>query len=117
MIFARNGTAITFLFGPVLDDAGQIYTSALAYTDLKIVKNGSSGSANASATLTHDHYGYFLCALTVSDVSEVGITEVSLNKSGLTAPAKVLNVLPADRYDWLVNGIGTIEVTAVGSRY
>ncbi len=99
MIYAKNGTAITVAFGPVLNADGTVYTGTLAYTDFRIWKNGTAGALNGSATATHDNQGVFALALTASDISAVGDISVALNKATLAAPVLNLEVLAANFYD------------------
>ncbi len=102
MIYAKNGTAITVSFGPVLDSTGAEYTSAVV-GDVKICKNnGTPAALNASATLTHKEVGMYELVLTTSDISAVGQATLQLSKTTYVAPPVNLVVLPATVYDALI---------------
>lgn len=110
---AKLSTAITVVFGPVLDTAGAPYTGAIAYTDAKIFKNGTDGALNGSATFTHKYQGFYALALTTSDISAVGTATVTLNLANYSAPAVRLTVLPANVYDSLVAGSDALDVSLI----
>ncbi len=106
---ARNGTAITILFGPVLDSAGAEYTSA-AVSDVKISKNnGTPAALNGSATLTHKEVGIYELMLTTSDISAVGQATLTLSKTTYVAPPVSLIIRPATVYDALIANATTVS--------
>lgn len=108
MIPAKLSTAITIVFGPILDADGAEYTSAVV-GDVKICKNnGTPAALNGSATLTHTTAGQYALALTASDISAVGIATIVLDKSTYVAKPVELTVYPAAIYDALIAGTANI---------
>ena len=112
MIILRQSTARTILVGPILDASGVAKTDDVVGS-IKITKNGTVGAANGSATLTHDHAGKYLLALTASDTDTLGIMQVSLNSGTNDMPMKDCMVLTATAYDTLVTN-GTLASTTSG---
>lgn len=107
MHLLKQSTATTVLVGPVLDSTGAAYTG-LAVTDLKFTKNGTVGAPNASATLTHDHNGHYLLALTTSDTDTLGRFCVSCNKATYAMSEMRYEVLTAATFDAIItNAAGT----------
>jgi hypothetical protein len=100
MIFAKVGTAMTALFGPVLATDDTMSNGALAYTDFTIVKNGVDTALDASFTATHDHEGQYLVAFTASDLDAVGDYTLVLNKNPLRSEPLRVTVLAASVYNW-----------------
>lgn len=96
----RQSTARTILVGPVLDSAGAAKTDEVVGS-IRITKNGTVGSANVSATLTHDHAGKYRLALTATDTDTVGVLEVSLNSGTNDMPIARLCVVEETVYDAL----------------
>jgi len=115
--FAKDGTAITLPFGPVLDSTGAEYTGAVV-GDVKISKNnGTPAALNGSATLTHKEVAIYELVLTTSDISAVGQATITLSKTTYIAPPVSLIVLPATVYDALITNAtnttgGLIAATA-----
>lgn len=99
----RQSTAITIEVGPILNEDGTPYvTDDLDRTDFRVSKNGTSGSLNASATVTHvsgDLQGMFAVTLTTSDVDTLGTLQVVPNSSGLAGGPTNLNVMTQDAWD------------------
>lgn len=97
---AKKSTARTILVGPILDSSGVAVTTEVVGS-LRITKNGTVSTLNASATLTHDHSGMYKLALTTSDTDTVGIAQVSIT-NGTNAMAPVnFEVVEAAVYDAL----------------
>ena len=96
----RQSTARTILIGPVLDSTGAAKTDEVV-ASIKVTKNGTVGSANVSATLTHDHAGKYKLALTATDTDTVGLLEVSLNSGTNDMPIARLCVVEEAVYDAL----------------
>ena len=111
-MYAKQGTAKTFLVGPVLDADGVAKTDEVV-ASIKVTKNGTVGAADASSTLTHDHTGkYKYAAVDGDDFDTLGEVVFSLN-SGTNAMAPVrFQVLPANVYDSLVSGSDLLDVNA-----
>ena len=86
-MIARKSTARTILVGPILDSTGAAVTTEVVGS-LRITKNGTVSSLNASATLTHSHSGMYLLALTASDADTAGWCQISLT-SGTNAMSPV----------------------------
>jgi hypothetical protein len=99
-MITRQSTARTILVGPVLDSAGAAKTDE-GIGSIKITKNGVVGNAHGDATLTHDHAGKYLLALTASDTDTVGVLEISLNSGTNDMPVKGLNVVETAIWDAL----------------
>lgn len=112
MIILRQSTARTILVGPILDASGVAKTDDVVGS-IKITKNGTVGAANGSATLTHDHAGKYLLALTASDTDTLGIMQVSLNSGTNDMQVRDCMVLTATAYDTLVTN-GTLASTTSG---
>jgi hypothetical protein len=96
----RQATARAILVGPVLDAAGAAKTDEVVGS-IKVTKNGTVGSVDGAATLTHDHAGKYRLALTASDTDTVGILEISLNSGTNDMPVKGLNVVEQPIWDAL----------------
>jgi hypothetical protein len=116
-MITRQSTARTILVGPVLDATGAAKTDEVVGS-IKITKNGSVGAANGSATLTHDHAGKYLLALTATDLDTVGVLEISLNSGTNDMPVKGLNVVETAIWDALfadgATGLLPANVTQFG---
>ncbi len=111
MHLLKQSTAATVLVGPCLDSSGAAYTG-LAVSDLKLSKNGTVGAPNGSATLTHDHKGHYLLALTTTDTNTAGRLAVSNNASTYSMPVTRFEVLAAAMFDSLVtNAAMVIDLT------
>lgn len=97
----RNGTAVTFLVGPILDSAGVAVTTGLSRTDLKATKNGSVVALSVTSSLTHDHSGKWLLVLSAVDISAVGRMQISLDATTNIMPVVNLTVIEEVVYDAL----------------
>lgn len=96
----KQSTAITILVGPILDSAGAAKTDEVV-ENIRLTKNGTVGTANASAQLTHDHAGKYKLALTTSDTDTVGLLEISLNSGTNDMAIQRFNVVETAVYDAL----------------
>jgi hypothetical protein len=102
-MFAKQSTAKSFLIGPILDADGEFRPDEVVGS-IKVTKNGTVGSPNASSTLTHSHTGHYIYAAAAGDLDTLGEVEFSLN-SGTNAMGPVkFQVVPANVYDSLVAG-------------
>jgi len=99
-MITKQSTARTILVGPVLDSTGAAKTDEVVGS-IKITKNGTVGAADGSATLTHNHAGKYLLALTANDCDTVGVLEISLNSGTNDMPVKGLNVVETAIWDAL----------------
>lgn len=106
----RQSTARTILVGPVLDSAGEAKADEVVGS-IKITKNGTVGAANGSATLTHNHAGKYLLALTISDTDTVGVLEISLNSGANDMPVARFNVVEEAVWDAYFAPGATMSVT------
>lgn len=99
-MITRQSTARTIIVGPILDADGVAKTDEVV-DSIKITKNGTVGSADGSATLTHDHAGKYRLALTANDTDTVGVLEISLNSGTNDMPVKAINVVETAVWDAL----------------
>ena len=114
-MFAKQSTARSFLFGPILDSNGVAKTDEVV-ASIKVTKNGSVGAANGSTTLTHNHTGNYVLAANGGDFDTLGVVEFSLNSGTNTAGVVRFQVVPANVYDSLVAGSDTLQtdLTQIG---
>lgn len=119
-MFARQSTAKTVAFGPVLDSAGVAVTDVVV-GDVKVSKAGAAFAAlNGSTTLTHDGDGFYRLASAAGDYDTVGTVEFRLADAGTptnTAPMTKLFVVEEAIYDALfaasATGLLPADVTAI----
>lgn len=117
MVIARLSTALTIMVGPVLDADGVAVTDCVV-GDFKISKNGAApGALNGSATLTHRHTGHYSLALTTSDISVTGLSQVTLDDGVNACQMVPINVLHAQVYDSLVAGTEYLEVAGAAQKF
>lgn len=98
MAILRQSTARTILIGPILDAEGAAKTDEVV-GNIRLAKNGTVAAANASATLTHNHAGKYLLALTASDADTVGVLEISLNSGTNDMQVQRVNVVEEAVFD------------------
>jgi hypothetical protein len=101
MHILKQSTAATAIVGPILDSTGAVYTGA-AIGDLNLTKNGTTAAMAAAATLTHDHNGHYLLAMTTGNTDTLGRLVVTCNKSTYAMPPMIFSVLSANNFDMLI---------------
>ena len=110
MTMLKQSTVRTILVGPVLDADGAAKTDEVV-ANIRVTKNGTVGSADGSATLTHDHAGKYKLALTANDVDTLGVLEISLTSGTNDMPVRGFNVVPANVFDSLVSGDDYLDIS------
>jgi hypothetical protein len=108
----QQSVAATLYVGPILDLDGVAYESAVI-GDFQVVKTGTRGSFNGSATATHDVQGHYRITAQTADVDTLGRLTVILNKSAYVMPAKDYQIVTANVFNSLVGGTGYLDVNAL----
>jgi hypothetical protein len=97
----KQSTAATLYVGPVLAADGTPYTG-MAIGDFQLVKNGTRGSFNGSATATHDTVGFYAITAQAADTDTLGRATVIANKATYVMPPTRYQVVTADVFNALV---------------
>lgn len=97
----RKDTARTIVIGPILDSAGAAKTDEVVASVLASKNGGNPTALDGAATLTHKQTGYYLLALTATDLNTLGCLEITLNSTTNTMPVKSMNILTATAWDAL----------------
>ena len=115
----RQNTARTVTIGPILDADGVAKTDEVVASILASKNGGAYGALNGAATLTHSQTGFYLLALTASDIDTLGCLELSLNSGTNTMPVVKLNVMPISVWDALYSlAMGAANgLTKAGATY
>ena len=98
MTVLRQSTARTILVGPILDSSGAAKTDEVV-GNVRATKNGTVGTLDGSATLTHDHAGKYKLALTANDTDTVGVLQISLTSGTNDMPVVHTNVVEEAIFD------------------
>lgn len=109
----RQSTAVTPKVGPFLsttDGATASTALTIAQADCILFQNNGAGAQKNSATgATHDTQGYYGVPLNTTDTGTLGPLKLAINKSGAFPVWDEWTVVPANVYDSLVAGTGTLN--------
>jgi hypothetical protein len=103
LIVAQN-TSPVIKIGPFVDSTGALQTGlTINATDVRLSKNGATGSAKNSGACTHDSNfsGYYTCTFNTVDTATVGPLQISVAVSGALPVYEELQVLSGNAYNAL----------------
>lgn len=113
MKILRQSTAVTLKLGPFLSttDAATASTAlTIAQADVTLFLNNGAGAQKHSATsATHDTGGVYGVPFDTTDTGTLGPFKPLINKSGALPVWDDWTVVPANVYDSLVAGTGTLN--------
>lgn len=114
MTWLRQSTAVTIPLGPFVDAAdGNTPETALtiAQADIRLSKNGGTyAQSNNAAGATHLEGGEYGVPLNATDTDTLGRLKVRVHVAGALPVWAEFQVVPAQRYDALVQGNDLLDV-------
>lgn len=114
MIYLRELTAASLVFGPFVDDTdGKTAETALVLNQnaIRLSKNGGAfAGKNASDTAVHKENGYYGCNLSVTDLNTPGSLQVCASTSGALPVWMDIVVLASPVYDSLILGSDKLQI-------
>jgi hypothetical protein len=113
MLYLRQSTATTVKVGPMLSstDASRQTGLSIAYTDVRLSKNGLSFAAKSeTSSCTHNENAYYTCALNTTDTGTLGRLQLDVVKSGSLPCPMDFMVVCANWYDSMVSATDRLDV-------